>query len=63
MTARNQAHGFSIKNEEKLNELAAALGVYDSNLSSVEIAKILPELFLNEFKKQDAELVFSKLAP
>jgi anaerobic carbon-monoxide dehydrogenase catalytic subunit len=62
-TARGHAPGFEIKDEQKLLQLALELGVKISNRSNNEIAAEVGEILLNEFGKQEGELLFLKRAP
>jgi carbon-monoxide dehydrogenase catalytic subunit len=62
-TARGKLPNFGIKDEQKLLQLALDMGVEIGNRSDNEIAAELGELFLNEFGKQEGELLFIKRAP
>ena len=61
--ARGEAPGYEIKDEQKLLQLALDLGVKIGDRSNKEIANDIGELLLNEFGKQDGELLFLKRAP
>ncbi len=61
--ARGQAKDFQIKDEQKLLQLALDLGVEIGQRSNNEIAVDIGETLLNEFGKQDEELLFLKRAP
>lgn len=61
--ARGQVKDFQIKDEQKLLQLALDLGVEIGQRSNNEIAVDIGETLLNEFGKQDEELLFLKRAP
>jgi hydroxylamine reductase (hybrid-cluster protein) len=61
--AQRQKPGFSIKDEPKLLRIAAELGIQTGGRPKNEIAVELGELILNEFNKQEGELLFLKRAP
>jgi carbon-monoxide dehydrogenase catalytic subunit len=61
--ARGHAHGFEIKDEQKLLQLALELGVKIGDRSNNEIAVEIGDILLNEFGKQEGELLFLKRAP
>ncbi|MDD5287630.1 MAG: anaerobic carbon-monoxide dehydrogenase catalytic subunit [Dehalococcoidales bacterium] len=62
-SVRGHAAGFEIKDEQKLLQLALELGVKIGDRSNNEIAVEVGEILLNEFGKQDGELLFLKRAP
>ena len=62
-TAKGHIPGFEIKDEQKLLQLAIELGVKIGDRSNNEIATEVGELILNEFGKQEGELLFLKRAP
>jgi len=62
-TAKRQKPGFSIKDESKLLQIAAELGIQTGGRPKNDIAVELGELILNEFDKQEGELLFLKRAP
>jgi len=62
-TARGQAPGYQIKDEQKLLQLALDWGVEIGDRSNEEIAIDIGEIALNEFSKQEGELLFLKRAP
>ena len=62
-TAKGHIPGFEIKDEQKLLQLALELGVKIGDRSNNEIATEVGELILNEFGKQEGELLFLKRAP
>jgi carbon-monoxide dehydrogenase catalytic subunit len=61
--ARGESPGFEIKDEQKLLQLALDLGVNIGERSNSEIAVDIGEKLLNEFGKQEGELLFLKRAP
>ncbi len=62
-TARGEAPGYQIKDEQKLLQLALDWGVEIGDRSNEEIAIDIGEIALNEFGKQEGELLFLKRAP
>ena len=62
-TAKGEIPGFSIKDEQKLLQLALELGVKIGERSNNEIAVEIGEILLKEFGKQEGELLFTKRAP
>ena len=62
-TAKRQKPGFTIKDEPKLLRIAAELGIQTGGRPKNDIAVELGELILNEFDKQEGELLFLKRAP
>ncbi len=63
MTARGEAPGFELKDEQKLLQLALELGVTIGERSNKEIAIDVGEILMKEFGKQEGELLFLKRAP
>ncbi|MBI2328559.1 MAG: anaerobic carbon-monoxide dehydrogenase catalytic subunit [Chloroflexi bacterium] len=61
--AKGEAPGYSIKDEQKLLQLALDLGVAIGERSNEEIAIDIAKLLLAEFGKQEGELLFLKRAP
>ncbi len=61
--AKGEAPGFEIKDEQKLLQLALDLGVKIGDRSNNEIAVDIGEILMNEFSKQEGELLFLKRAP
>ena len=61
--ANGKAPGYEIKDEQKLLQLALELGVNVGDRSNNEIAVDIGEALLNEFGKQEGELMFLKRAP
>ena len=61
--AKGQNPGPVIKDEAKLRRIAAELGIQTNDRLKNEIAAELSELMLNEFGKQESELLFLKRAP
>jgi len=61
--AKGEAPGYEIKDEQKLLQLALDLGVKIGDRSNNEIAIDIGETLLNEFGKQEGELLFLKRAP
>jgi hydroxylamine reductase (hybrid-cluster protein) len=61
--AQGQKTGFEIKDEPKLQRIAAELGIKTDGRAKNKIALELGELILNEFGKQEGELLFLKRAP
>jgi carbon-monoxide dehydrogenase catalytic subunit len=62
-TAKGNVKGFEIKDEQKLLALALELGVKIGDRSNGEIAEEIGHILLNEFGKQEGELLFLKRAP
>ncbi len=62
-TARGEAPGYQIKDEQKLLQLALDWSVEIGDRSNEEIAIDIGEIALNEFSKQEGELLFLKRAP
>jgi len=61
--ARGETKEFDIKDEQKLLQLALDLGVNIGDRTNKEIAVDIGEKMLNEFSKQEGELLFLKRAP
>lgn len=61
--ARGEAPGLEIRDGEKLRRLAGTLGLADADKSLGELAAEVGARLLNEFGRQDGELVFAALAP
>jgi carbon-monoxide dehydrogenase catalytic subunit len=61
--AKGEAPGYKIKDEQKLLQLALDFGVEIGNRSNEEIAVDIGRILLNEFSKQEGELLFLKRAP
>ena len=61
--AKGEASGYEIKDEQKLLQLALDIGVTIGDRSNSEIAIDIGETLLNEFGKQEGELLFLKRAP
>jgi carbon-monoxide dehydrogenase catalytic subunit len=61
--ARGEAPGYQIKDEQKLLQLALDLGVEIGERSNEEIAVDIGEIAMNEFGRQEGELLFLKRAP
>lgn len=62
-TAKGEAPGYQIKDEQKLLQLALDFGVEIGDRSNEEIAIEIGEIALNEFGKQAGELLFLRRAP
>ena len=62
-TARGEAQGFAIKDEVKLLEVALDFGIEIEGRDMKDIAIELGERALEEFGKQEGELVYIKKAP
>lgn len=62
-TARGEATGFTIKDEQKLLQLAMDLGVTIGERSNEEIALDVGDVLLEQYRQQEGELVFLKRAP
>lgn len=62
LLTQGQAHDYEILDVEKLKSLAEEFGV-DTNKPKEQIAKELAKKLLEEFGKQEGELIFSKRAP
>ncbi len=63
MTAKGEAPGFEIRDEQKLLQLALELGINVGDRSNKEIAIDVGEILMKEFGKQEGELLFLKRAP
>ncbi|MBI4188860.1 MAG: anaerobic carbon-monoxide dehydrogenase catalytic subunit [Chloroflexi bacterium] len=61
--AKGEIEGFAIKDEQKLLQLALELGVEIGNRSNNEIAVDVGEILMEDFGRQEGELVFIKRAP
>jgi carbon-monoxide dehydrogenase catalytic subunit len=61
--AKGEAPGYEIKDEQKLLQVALDWGVEIGNRSNQEIAVDIGNIALNEFGKQEGELLFLKRAP
>jgi len=61
--ANGKAPGYEIKDEQKLLQLALDISVKIGDRSNNEIAVDIGETLLNEFGKQEGELLFLKRAP
>jgi carbon-monoxide dehydrogenase catalytic subunit len=61
--AEGKAPGYEIKDDQKLLQLALDLGIKIGDRSNNEIAIEIGEILLNEFGKQEGELLFLKRAP
>ncbi len=61
--AKGEAPGYEIKDEQKLLQLALDLGINIGDRSNSEIAIDIGEILMNEFGKQEGELLFLKRAP
>jgi len=62
-TAKGEASGYAIKDEQKLLQLALEWGVEIGDRSNNEIAIDIGEKALAEFGRQEGELLFLKRAP
>ena len=62
LLSEGHAHDYEILDIEKLKTLAEEFGI-DTNKTKEQIAKDLSKKLLEEFGKQEGELVFSKRAP
>jgi len=62
-TAKGEVPGYSLKDEQKLYQVALDLGIDIGDRSSKEIAIEVGEMLLAEFGKQHGELLFVKRAP
>ncbi len=63
LTAKGEAKGFQIKDEQKLLQIALDLGVEIGERSNAEIAVDIGEIAMKEFGRQEGELLFLKRAP
>jgi carbon-monoxide dehydrogenase catalytic subunit len=61
--AKGEAPGYEIKDEQKLLQVALDWGVEIGNRTNQEIAIDIGNIALNEFGKQEGELLFVKRAP
>jgi len=62
-TAKRKLTEFEIKDEQKLLQLALDLGVTIGDRPNHEVAADIGQLLMNEFGKQEGELLFTKRAP
>jgi len=62
-TARGEVPGYSLKDEQKLYQVALDLGIDIGERAKKEIAIEVGEKMLAEFGKQQGELIFLKRAP
>jgi len=62
-TAKGEAPGYEIKDEQKLLQMALDLGIDIGDRSNKEIAIEIGEIALKEFGKQEGELIMVKRAP
>ena len=63
LTAKGEAKGFQIKDEQKLLQVALDWGVEVGDRSNEEIATDIGEIAIKEFGRQEGELLFLKKAP
>jgi len=63
LTAKGEAPGFEIKDEQKLLQMALDLGIEIGDRSNAEIAVDIGELLIKEFGRQEGELLTVKKAP
>jgi carbon-monoxide dehydrogenase catalytic subunit len=61
--AEGKAPGYKIKDEQKLLQMALELGVTIGDRSNEEIAKDIAKIAVDQFGKQEGELIFIKRAP
>ena len=61
--ARGEATGYEIKDEQKLLQLALDWGIEIGDRSNQEIAVDIGETALNEFGRQEGEILFLRRAP
>ena len=62
-TAKGEAPGFEIKDEQKLLQMALDLGVEIGDRTNQEIAVDIGELLLKEFGRQEGEVITTRKAP
>jgi carbon-monoxide dehydrogenase catalytic subunit len=62
-TAKGEAPGFEIKDEQKLLQMALDLGVEIGDRTNQEIAVDIGELLLKEFGRQEGEVLTTRKAP
>jgi anaerobic carbon-monoxide dehydrogenase catalytic subunit len=62
LVSEGRTHDYGILDADKLKNLAVEFGI-DSNKTKEQIAKELSKKLLEEFGKQEGELVFTKRAP
>ena len=62
-SARGEIHGYGIKDEEKLLQVALAFGIDVENMNIKDIAIKVGEFALAEYGRQEGEVAFVKLAP
>ncbi len=62
-TAKGQAPGYAIKDEQKLLQLALEFGIPIGNRTNEEIALEIAELAEHDFSRQEGELLCIKRAP
>ncbi len=63
LTAKGEAPGFQIKDEQKLLQMALDLGIKVGDRKNEEIALEIGETLMKEFGKQEGELLMVKRAP
>jgi len=63
LAAKGQARGFTIKDEQKLLQVALNFGVKIADRSNEEIASEIGELAMKEFGRQEGEITPVKSAP
>lgn len=63
LAAKGEAPGYGIKDEARLLALAEELGVKTDGRATPEIAEEVAEICLDQFGRQDGEIVFVKRAP
>ena len=61
--AKGEAPGYQVKDEQKLLQLALELGISIADRSNEEIAVDIGELALQDFGRQEGELLFLRRAP
>ncbi len=63
MVARNETEDYSIKNEDKLKKIARIYGIETENKDIKKIAEEVALAVLEEFGKQEGELIMAGTAP
>ena len=62
-TARGEAPGFQIRDEEKLHRVAGFLGIKAEGRPTAEVAEEVADKALSEFGRQDGEIIYTARAP
>lgn len=63
LTARGQAEGYQIKDENKLNRVATELGIATEGKAKEKVAEEVALKLLSQFGQQEGEILFGRRAP